>query len=214
MPSPCTCRQLPVFKKAEPWERNCPEFTRKESLKKNPPRPQHPQNFHCLHLRDSFLQSEDVSRSSVKPQGLPFDLRWRPGDWIVQLTLVWLSFCSEDFSLPVTSDTMWPVGASGLGPCTHLSSSPQCQVLWAPTFLLSNCSPANLFSTDLLCKCNATVHCNEKSIFSSLLSDQISNLLLSLLETHLDLNVSEEMNSLKKKKKLSQLDSELHKQMK
>ena len=62
-------------------------------------------------------------------------------------------------------------------------------------FLLSNCSPANLFSTDLLYKFNATVHCNDKSIFSSLLSDQISNLLLSLVETHLDLNVSEEMSS-------------------
>lgn len=49
----------------------------------------------------------------------------------------------------------------------------------------------------MLCKLNATIQCNEKSIFISLLSDQIASFLLSPVETYLTLKSFEESATLR-----------------
>lgn len=114
---------------------------------------------------------------------------------------------SEDLSLPVTSDSFEAVGLTGqhiprlLYQLPHFYGPPL-----AIMTLVSSSSPANLFVRDLLCKFNATIKCHKKGIFISQPSDQIPSFLqeipllefhFPLLEIHLDLNSSEEGESLK-----------------
>ena len=104
--------------------------------------------------------------------------RWSPGE-----------ICWKDLSLPVTSDSIQAVGVSGQPISVPISQPTPVSLSRLTThhaFLASDCSPANLFGRDLVRKFNATINYNEKAVSISLPSDQMSSLLLSLLETEED----------------------------
>ena len=91
---------------------------------------------------------------------------------------------SEDLSLPVASDSAHAVDISrqclslpGPQPApTSLGSLNTHRALPASHFL-----PANLLGRYLLCKCNATIKCNEKGGFIFLPLDRSSSVLRKLI---------------------------------
>lgn len=83
-----------------------------------------------------------------------------------------------------------PIGTAAIPPAPPISVGPRTQ----EDPLVSSSSPANLLGRDLLCKYNATIKCQKKGIF---ISQAKSCFLLPFPEIHLDLNSSEEGETLK-----------------